>query len=156
MPAPHPNPGEHSPVLPDSVFGHPPAGTAALGCSATGRCMALRSFVDEAFRVPAPAFRFGLEGSSGWFPPGETCWRAALARSCPLAAWIRGVPYVTWCRDGRKYRIGRAWSARFPRFGDISINRTGRPNPPQLPLLVHTATWASPTVTPAATGRFCL
>ena len=66
----------------------------------------LEILLDEAFRIPGTRIRFGLDGSLDWYPASATCWRALLSLVIPLAAWIRGVPYVTLVRMAANLGIG--------------------------------------------------
>ena len=58
----------------------------------------LAHLLDDCFRIPGTPIRFGLDGVIGLIP-GLGDILAGLASSILIiAAWLRGVPYVTLCR----------------------------------------------------------
>jgi len=149
MPRPHPNPANTQ--LPDMSLA-----TARWNRGAwlfRDRTLhGLEILLDEAFRVPGTGIRFGLDGIIGLVPGLGDVLAGLLSLIIPLAAWIRGVPYVTLVRMAVNIGIG-VLVARFPSLATSSIS-PGRPT--AATTCCSPATWASPTVTPAATGRFCL
>jgi len=113
-------------------------------------CTAWKSCWMRPSSSPALAFDSASTGSSGWFPPGR---RAAglLSLVIPLAAWIRGVPYVTLARMAANLGIV-SWWAPFLSSATSSIS----PGRPTAAITVCSSdTWASLVATPAATGPSC-
>ena len=74
--------------------------------------------LDEAFRVPGTNFRFGIDGIIGLVPGLGDVLAGLLSLILPLAAWIRGVPYVTLLRMAANLAIG-VLVGSIPLFGDI-------------------------------------
>ena len=74
--------------------------------------------LDEAFRVPGTGIRFGLGGIIGLVPGLGDVLAGLLSLIIPLAAWIRGVPYVTLARMAANLGIG-VLVGSVPLFGDI-------------------------------------
>ena len=70
------------------------------------------------FACPAPAFASASTGSSAWFPGLGDVLAGLLSLVIPLAAWIRGVPYVTLVRMAANLGIG-VLVGSIPLFGDI-------------------------------------
>jgi hypothetical protein len=66
----------------------------------------LEILLDEAFRVPGTSIRFGLDGIIGLVPGLGDIFAGLLSLFIPLAAWIRGVPYVTLVRMLANVSIG--------------------------------------------------
>src|ERR1700732_289038 len=66
----------------------------------------LEILLDEAFRIPGTSFRFGIDGIIGLVPGLGDVLAGLLSLVIPLAAWIRGVPYVTLVRMGLNLGIG--------------------------------------------------
>ena len=66
----------------------------------------LEVLLDEAFRVPGTGIRFGLDGIIGLVPGLGDVVAGALSLIIPLAAWVRGVPYVTLVRMLANVAIG--------------------------------------------------
>jgi hypothetical protein len=79
---------------------------------------ALEVLLDEAFRVPGTSVRFGLDGIIGLVPGIGDVLAGLLSLVIPLAAWIRGVPYVTLVRMAANLGIG-VLVGSIPFFGDI-------------------------------------
>jgi hypothetical protein len=79
---------------------------------------ALEVLLDEAFRVPGTSIRFGLDGIIGLVPGIGDVLAGLLSLIIPLAAWIRGVPYVTLVRMAANLGIG-VLVGSIPFFGDI-------------------------------------
>jgi hypothetical protein len=78
----------------------------------------LEFLLDEAFRVPGTRIRFGLDAVIGLVPGLGDVVAALLSLLIPLAAWIRGVPYVTLIRMLANVSIGLLVGT-IPVFGDI-------------------------------------
>ncbi len=78
----------------------------------------LEILLDEAFRVPGTGIRFGIDGIIGLIPGLGDVMAGLLSLIIPLAAWIRGVPYVTLVRMGVNIGIG-VLVGSIPIFGDI-------------------------------------
>ncbi len=74
--------------------------------------------LDEAFRVPGTSFRFGIDGIIGLVPGLGDVLAGLLSLIIPLAAWIRGVPYITLMRMAANIGIG-VLVGSIPLFGDI-------------------------------------
>jgi hypothetical protein len=84
---------------------------------------ALRRFevlLDEAFRVPGLGMRFGIDGIIGLVPGLGDVLAGILSLVIPVAAWIRGVPYVTLARMAANLAIGVAVGA-IPIAGDAFV-----------------------------------
>jgi hypothetical protein len=78
----------------------------------------LEILLDEAFHVPGTGIRFGLDGIIGLVPGLGDVLAGLLSLIIPLAAWIRGVPYVTLVRMAANIGIG-VLVGTIPFFGDI-------------------------------------
>jgi hypothetical protein len=78
----------------------------------------LEILLDEAFRIPGTSFRFGIDGIIGLVPGLGDVLAGLLSLVIPLAAWIRGVPYVTLLRMVINLGIG-VLVGTIPIFGDI-------------------------------------
>jgi len=78
----------------------------------------LEFLLDEAFRVPGTNIRFGLDGIIGLVPGLGDVVAGLLSLIIPLAAWIRGVPYVALMRMAANIAIG-VLVGSIPFFGDI-------------------------------------
>ncbi|MGA2249036.1 DUF4112 domain-containing protein [Terracidiphilus sp.] len=78
----------------------------------------LEVLLDEAFRIPGTNFRFGIDGIIGLIPGLGDVLAGLLSLIIPIAAWIRGVPYVTLFRMAVNIAIGVLVGA-IPLFGDI-------------------------------------
>jgi Domain of unknown function (DUF4112) len=66
----------------------------------------LEILLDEAFRVPGTPIRFGLDGIIGLVPGVGDVIVGFLSLIIPLAAWVRGIPYVTIVRMAINIGIG--------------------------------------------------
>ena len=66
----------------------------------------LEVLLDEAFRIPGTGIRFGLDGIIGLVPGLGDVVAGLLSLVIPLAAWARGVPYVTLTRMAVNLGIG--------------------------------------------------
>jgi hypothetical protein len=73
--------------------------------------------LDEAFRIPGTRIRFGIDGIIGLVPGIGDVLTGILSLVIPLAAWIRGVPYVTLVRMAVNIGIG-VLVGTIPVFGD--------------------------------------
>jgi len=78
----------------------------------------LEILLDEAFRIPGTSFRFGIDGVIGLVPGLGDVLAGLLSLVIPIAAWIRGVPYVALIRMGLNLGIG-VLVGTIPLFGDI-------------------------------------
>ncbi len=74
--------------------------------------------LDEAFRVPGTQIRFGIDGIIGLVPGLGDVLAGLLSLVIPVAAWIRGVPYITLVRMAVNIGIG-VLVGTIPLFGDI-------------------------------------
>ena len=79
---------------------------------------ALEILLDEAFRVPGTPIRFGLDGILGLLPGVGDVIAGLLSAIIPLAAWLRGIPYVTLARMVVNISVGVLLGS-IPLFGDI-------------------------------------
>ncbi len=66
----------------------------------------LEILLDEAFRIPFTRIRFGIDGIIGLVPGLGDVLAGLLSLIIPIAAWIRGVPYITLVRMGVNVGIG--------------------------------------------------
>jgi hypothetical protein len=66
----------------------------------------LEILLDEAFVIPGTRIRFGLDGIIGLVPGLGDILAGILSLVIPLAAWIRGVPYITLVRMLTNVSIG--------------------------------------------------
>jgi hypothetical protein len=78
----------------------------------------LQILLDEAFRIPGTGIRFGIDGIIGLVPGIGDVLAGLLSLVIPLAAWIRGVPYVTLVRMAANLAID-VLVGSIPIFGDI-------------------------------------
>jgi hypothetical protein len=78
----------------------------------------LEILLDEAFRIPGTSIRFGLDGIIGLVPGLGDVLAGLLSLIIPLAAWIRGAPYVTLLRMAANVGIG-VLIGSIPVLGDI-------------------------------------
>ena len=78
----------------------------------------LEVLLDEAFRVPGTDFRFGLDGIIGLVPGLGDVLAGLLSLVIPIAAWVRGVPYITLVRMAINLAIG-VLGGSVPLIGDI-------------------------------------
>ena len=77
----------------------------------------LEILLDEAFRVPGTQIRFGIDGIIGLVPGLGDVLAGLLSLLIPLAAWVRGVPYITLVRMLINVSIGLLVGT-IPIFGD--------------------------------------
>jgi Domain of unknown function (DUF4112) len=66
----------------------------------------LEILLDEAFRIPFTGIRFGIDGIIGLVPGLGDVIAGLLSLIIPIAAWIRGVPYITLARMAVNIGIG--------------------------------------------------
>lgn len=66
----------------------------------------LEILLDEAFRIPGTSFRFGIDGIIGLVPGLGDVLAGLLSLLIPIAAWTRGLPYVTLARMTANLGIG--------------------------------------------------
>ena len=78
----------------------------------------LEVLLDEAFRIPGTSVRFGIDGIIGLVPGLGDVLAGLLSLIIPLAAWMRGVPYITILRMAVNLGIG-VLIGSIPVFGDI-------------------------------------
>jgi len=77
----------------------------------------LEILLDEAFKIPGTQIRFGLDGIIGLIPGLGDVLAGILSLLIPLAAWVRGVPYITLVRMLINVSIGLLVGT-IPIFGD--------------------------------------
>jgi hypothetical protein len=78
----------------------------------------LEILLDEAFPIPFTGMRFGIDGIIGLVPGLGDVLAGLLSLVIPVAAWMRGVPYVTLVRMGINLGIG-VLVGSIPILGDI-------------------------------------
>lgn len=78
----------------------------------------LEFLLDEAVRIPGTGVRIGLDGIIGLVPGLGDVMAGLLSLVIPLAAWIRGVPYVTLVRMAVNLGIG-VLAGTIPILGDV-------------------------------------
>ncbi len=78
----------------------------------------LEILLDEAFRVPGTGIRFGIDGIIGLVPGLGDVVAGLLSLIIPVAAWMRGVPYVALVRMTVNLGIGVVVGS-IPILGDI-------------------------------------
>ncbi len=78
----------------------------------------LEILLDEAVRIPGIGVRFGLDGIIGLVPGIGDVLAGLLSLVIPIAAWIRGVPYVTLVRMMINVGIG-VLVGSVPVLGDV-------------------------------------
>jgi len=100
-----------------------PQGSASNRLASRGRLLSddrlhwLEYVLDEAFHLPGTEIRFGLDGVIGLVPGLGDVVAACLSLFIPLAAWIRGVPYITLLRMLANVLIG-LFVGTIPVLGD--------------------------------------
>jgi hypothetical protein len=116
-----------SPSYPEPPRPHPLAGSSGVQPGRWNRgawlfrdstLQRLEFLLDEAFRIPGTGVRFGLDGIVGLVPGFGDVLAGLLSLVIPLAAWIRGVPYVTLVRMVVNLGIG-VLVGSIPLAGDI-------------------------------------
>lgn len=78
----------------------------------------LEFFLDEVFRVPGTKVRFGIDGVIGLVPAVGDVLTGLLSLVIPLAAWVRGAPYVAILRMAVNLTVG-VLVGSVPLFGDL-------------------------------------
>ena len=78
----------------------------------------LEILLDEAFRIPGTSFRFGIDGIIGLVPGLGDVLAGLLSLVIPIAAWMRGVPYIALVRMTINLGIG-VLIGTIPIFGDL-------------------------------------
>jgi hypothetical protein len=78
----------------------------------------LASLLDDAFRVPGTQMRFGIDGIIGLVPGLGDVIAGVLSLIIPIAAWIRGVPYIALLRMTVNLGIG-VLIGTVPLLGDM-------------------------------------
>jgi hypothetical protein len=113
------------PVPQAGVAAAPPADAATFDRWNRGawifRDETLRKFeilLDEAFPIPGTSIRFGLDAIVGLVPGVGDVLAGLASLLIPLAAWIRGAPYVTLIRMAANLGIG-VLVGSIPIIGDI-------------------------------------
>jgi hypothetical protein len=116
---------QSGPLPPQSRGGPPDPQAAAIERWNRGawlfRDQTLRSLeilLDEAFRIPGTQIRFGIDGIVGLVPGVGDVLAGLLSLVIPIAAWIRGVPYVALVRMGANVGIG-VLVGSIPLLGDV-------------------------------------
>jgi Domain of unknown function (DUF4112) len=84
------------------------------------RLRQLEILLDEAFVIPGTGIRFGIDGIIGLVPGLGDVLAGVLSLVIPLAAWVRGVPYITLLRMLINVSIGLLIGT-VPVFGDAFI-----------------------------------
>lgn len=95
----------------------------------------LEVLLDEAFRIPGTSIRFGIDGIIGLVPGLGDVIAGLLSLIIPLAAWIRGVPYVALVRMLVNLGIG-VLIGTIPLIGD-AFDIAWKPNRRNYQLLVR-------------------
>ena len=95
----------------------------------------LEILLDEAFRIPGTGIRFGIDGIIGLVPGLGDVIAGLLSLIIPLAAWIRGVPYVALVRMLVNLGIG-VLIGTIPLIGD-AFDIAWKPNRRNYQLLVR-------------------
>jgi len=78
----------------------------------------LEILLDEAFRIPGTNVRFGIDGVIGLVPGLGDVLAGLLSLIIPLAAWMRGVPYIALIRMAVNLGIG-VLVGSIPLLGDV-------------------------------------
>src|SRR6202046_4529628 len=85
-------------ILPPRKPGPPPRFQKASGLFADENLDFLSHVLDDWFRVPGTSIRFGLDGIIGLVPGLGDIIGGLASTVIVVAAWVRGVPYVTLIR----------------------------------------------------------
>lgn len=86
----------------------------------------LEILLDEAFRIPGTQFRFGVDGLIGLVPGLGDVIAGVMSLVIPLAAWMRGAPYVMLARMTVNLGIG-VLVGSIPLLGD-AFDMVWKPN----------------------------
>src|SRR5262249_6909488 len=78
----------------------------------------LSTLLDEAFRIPFTGVRFGIDGIIGLVPGLGDVLTGVVSFIIPLAAWVRGVPYIALVRMGVNIGIDVLFGS-VPIIGDV-------------------------------------
>src|SRR5215469_11550625 len=78
----------------------------------------LEILLDEAFRIPFTGVRFGIDGIIGLVPGLGDVLTGVVSFIIPLAAWVRGVPYIALVRMGVNIGIDVLFGS-VPILGDV-------------------------------------
>jgi hypothetical protein len=113
-----PNPDDFRPQIPPPVLIDRWSRGAWILRDKTLR--SLEILLDEAFRVPGTGIRFGVDGIVGLIPGVGDVIAGVLSLVIPVAAWMRGVPYVTLVRMLVNLGVG-VLVGSIPLFGDIFL-----------------------------------
>ena len=114
-----PRPDHADQVLaPGAVVRAGPLGPRRLDFSRPARCSDWRFCSTKPFAFPGTNIRFGFDGIIGLVPGLGDVLAGLLSLIIPLAAWIRGVPYVTLVRMAANIGIG-VLVGSIPLLGDI-------------------------------------
>jgi hypothetical protein len=107
------------PYRPQGIIESPTANRWGKGGQLLGdeRLRWLEILLDEAFVVPGTGIRFGIDGIVGLIPGLGDVLAGVLSLVIPLAAWVRGVPYITLVRMLVNVSIGLLVGT-IPLFGD--------------------------------------
>jgi len=109
MPGSNPNPQRSSiPATPpvEGVVEPPGRWTRGTWLFRDSTLQKLEILLDEAFRIPFTGIRFGIDGIIGLVPGLGDVIAGLLSLIIPIAAWIRGVPYITLARMAVNLGIG--------------------------------------------------
>jgi hypothetical protein len=112
------NPRDASKFSPQGVVQGPDRWNRGAWLFRDSTLQSLEILLDEAFRVPGTNFRFGIDGIIGLVPGLGDVLAGLLSLIIPIAAWIRGVPYITLLRMAANIGIG-VLIGSIPLFGDI-------------------------------------
>jgi hypothetical protein len=92
-------PSNHQPeILPPRTPGPPSRFKKASGLFADENLDFLSHVLDDWFRVPGTSIRFGLDGIIGLVPGLGDIIGGLASSFLVVAAWVRGVPYITLVR----------------------------------------------------------
>jgi hypothetical protein len=108
MPVPDANPPIPNPLVPRPAgeLVSPERWTRGAWIFRDETLRSLEILLDEAFRIPLTRIRFGLDGIIGLVPGLGDVLAGLLSLIIPVAAWIRGVPYITLVRMATNLAIG--------------------------------------------------
>ena len=132
---PPPIPPANSPIRPTGQIVGPGRWNRGAWLFRDRTLQQLEILLDEAFRIPGTGIRFGLDGIIGLVPGLGDVLAGILSLIIPLAAWIRGVPYITIVRMTVNIGIG-VLVGSIPIFGDI-FDIAWKPNRRNYQLLVR-------------------
>jgi hypothetical protein len=113
-----PNPNDPHAISPQGVVQGPDRWNRGAWLFRDSTLQSLEILLDEAFRVPGTNFRFGIDGIIGLVPGLGDVLAGLLSLVIPIAAWIRGVPYITLLRMAANIGIG-VLIGSIPLLGDL-------------------------------------